>query len=443
MTRIWITRIAKLIFAAIVGAIPFGLWVAAPDPQLIWADWYFGLTTVGKACGIIGLCSFAGNLILSGRYRWLDYAFAGLDRLYKFHRKNGIFAVSLLSAHVSVMVFRPAVLSWDEFWRSTLDVRDLAINFGRVGFFGLVVIVGFTLLRAGRMKYEYLKRTHQFLGAFLFAGGVHAFFIPSDISQNLALRWYVLGLTGAAFASYLLRTVMRRWLVNKAVCDVVAVQVYAGNVTEVVMQPRRGRVTFVPGQFIFVRFRQVGFPYEEHPFSLTASPYEGKLRISAKGIGDFTRTLPTLKPGAVAEVYGPFGAFSFRRVANPRQVWIAGGIGITPFLSMARALRDGAQNPETAWVKPTLWYSVQARAEFVFRDELEAIAKQRPDFTFVPWVTAEQKYLTVDAIKRAGGLDGREFFICGPKLMMRSLKQQLRAAGVAAGHIHIEEFRLL
>ncbi len=438
-----ISRLSKLTFLFVTGAAPLALWVAWPGPQLIFGDLYFAVTTLGKAAGIVGLGCFSGNLILSGRYRLLDRWFNGLDKLYAFHRKIGVATLILLSVHALAMVLRPALLSWDTFLRSLTDFSDVGLNAGRLAYTGLLAIIAWTLLFRGRLKYELVKRVHTVLGAFLFIGGLHAYLIGSDLAENYLLRTYALGLAAVATISYLARTVLRRWLVPRVICDVTGVRVHGDSVTEVVMRPRGGQVAFLPGQFIFVRFRQLGFPAEEHPFSLTASPQEGALRISAKGIGDFTRALPQLKPGAVAEVHGPFGAFSFLRVANPRQVWIAGGIGITPFLSRARTLRDAAADPVVAATRATLWYSVQAASDFVFRQELEDIARQRPNFRLVPWVTAEQKYLTADVIRRDGGLDDQEFFICGPRLMMQSLKVQLRRAGVAANRIHLEEFRLL
>ncbi len=436
-------RISQLIFLVIAGAIPLVLWMAWPGPQLIFGDVFFAVTTVGKAAGIAGLGFFSGNLILSGRYRVLDRWFGGLDNLYAFHRKTGVATLILLSVHALVMVLRPALLSWDAFLRSLTDFGDLGLNAGRLAYAGLLAIIAWTLLLRRRLKYELVKRVHAVLGAFLFVGGLHAYLIGSDLAENYVLRAYALGLAGLATISYLARTLLRRWLVPRVICDVTGVRGLGGSVTEVVMRPRGARVAFLPGQFIFVRFRQPGFPAEEHPFSLTASPEEGILRISAKGIGDFTRALPTLKPGAVAEVHGPFGAFSFLSVPNPQQVWIAGGIGITPFLSMARTLRDRADDPAAAAVRATLWYSVRTASEFIFRQELEDIARQRPNFRLVPWVTAEQKYLTADVIRRDGGLDGQEFFICGPKPMMHSLRRQLRTAGVRREYIHLEEFRLL
>lgn len=436
-------RLSQLIFVTVAGVAPLALWVAWPGPQLIVSDFYFAVTTVGKAAGIVGLGFFSGNLILSGRYRLLDRWFGGLDKLYSFHRKTGVATLILLSVHALVMILRTALLSRASFFSSLTDFSNLGLNAGRLAYTGLLVIVAWTLLFRRRLKYELVKRVHAALGAFLFVGGLHAYLIGSDLAENYPLRAYALGLAGLATASYLARTLLRRWLVPRVVCDVTGVRGIGGSVTEVVMRPRGRRVSFLPGQFIFVRFRQPGFPAEEHPFSLTASPAEGTLRISAKGIGDFTRALPQLKPGAVAEVQGPFGAFSFLRAVNPRQVWIAGGIGITPFLSMARTLLDRAANPAVAATTATLFYSAQAPTDLVFHDELVAISRQCPNFTLVPWVTAERGYLTADAIRQQLDPRDREIFLCGPKTMMRSLWRQLRAAGVRRGCIHLEEFRLL
>src|SRR6185436_3048157 len=79
-----------------------------------------------------------------------------------------------------------------------------------------------------------------------------------------------------------------------------------------------------------------------HPFSITSAPAERTLRITVKAIGDYTNALRRLlDEGAEAIVEGPFGSFSNAGLPQPRQIWAAGGIGVTPFLSMARSLGDG------------------------------------------------------------------------------------------------------
>ncbi len=103
------------------------------------------------------------------------------------------------------------------------------------------------------------------------------------------------------------------------------------------------------GQFAFVRF---GDSPEQHPYTIASSPVNPlTLRFVIKALGDDTRHLvETLTPGVKAEVEGPYGCFNFESKSE-RQIWVAGGIGITPFLSRLTALaqQGGTEIPTELW----------------------------------------------------------------------------------------------
>ncbi|MDQ3014522.1 MAG: ferric reductase-like transmembrane domain-containing protein [bacterium] len=421
---------------------PLVLWLADLGLQLDFTDFYSAMTTIGKIAGLVGVCLFASNIFLSGRYTFVDKLFGGLDRVYLFHRRIGISAFLLLTLHVLTMTIR----TWQDSFRSVIDsafdVTDTTINHGRFGYYGLLVVIIITLFV--RLKYERLKRIHTFMGVFLFFGGLHVYFTPSDVAVNLALRYYILGIVTIALLSYVWRTVLKRWLVKRIIADVVEVNKLGDFVTEVIVKPRDGNVTFKAGQFNFWRFKQKGFPYEDHPFSITASTEEGRLRMSAKALGDFTKILPTLSVGAVAEIQGPFGGFSIDRSENTKQIWIAGGIGITPFMSMARTLRDTiGKDPSLKEYTISLFYSVKNDAEMIYKQELEDIAKKVPGFTFFPWVGERDGFISADKIVTKMKVIDADVFICGPKPLLNALSSQFKALGVSKSHIHFELFKLL
>ena len=170
-----------------------------------------------------------------------------------------------------------------------------------------------------------------------------------------------------------------------------------------------------------------------HPFSITSSPNEPTLRITVKAVGDYTRALRRLETSAVAVVEGPYGSFS-RNVTNPRQIWIAGGIGVTPFLSMARSL-DGI--PRSI----DFYYCVEHRPEGHFLDELRAIERSRDDFRVVLVARDADGFLTAARVaEEHSDLSSADVLICGPPAMIDSLRAQLHAVGVADARIHAEEF---
>ena len=108
--------IAKIIFYTLFGVVPCGLWVMYQGQQLYFEGAYLTLNTIGRGAGIIGICFFGGNLLLSGRYHFMDRLFGGLDQLYLFHRKNGKDTFYLLSLHMLAISGSATFISWDNFW---------------------------------------------------------------------------------------------------------------------------------------------------------------------------------------------------------------------------------------------------------------------------------------------------------------------------------------
>jgi predicted ferric reductase len=170
------------------------------------------------------------------------------------------------------------------------------------------------------------------------------------------------------------------------------------------------------------------------------------LRLAVKAVGDYTRALPGVEPGAWVRVEGPYGGFWHRGDREGRQVWIAGGIGITPFLSMVRSLPVATAPGDEEGIRShaiDLYYLTDRVAAAVFLDELLDLAAQRPGLRIIPHADEEHGFLTADGIvKTSGELDGAAVYLCGPKPMTDALTGQLMGLGVPRNRIHFEEFRL-
>jgi predicted ferric reductase len=182
----------------------------------------------------------------------------------------------------------------------------------------------------------------------------------------------------------------------------------------------------------------MGLSREWHPFSIASSPDNEKLLLAVKGLGDFTKDLGNLKPGAEAEIEGAYGKFSYTNYKNKNQIWVGGGIGITPFLSMARSLPDEGY-------KIDLYYSVRTASEVIDWPMLynTAISKNG-QFRVIPYIGDQQPgHLTADYIESiSGSVNDKEIYICGPAPMMTSLRKQFRDKSVPGTSIHTEEFAM-
>ena len=138
-----------------------------------------------------------------------------------------------------------------------------------------------------------------------------------------------------------------------------------------------------------------------------------------------------MEKDVAARVMGGFGSFLVDRKAAP-QFWVAGGIGVTPFIGL---LRSGPVGTAT-----TLLYLYQNEADAAFLPELRAIAASDPRLSLQAVATGKTLPDLERLLPDARRLSGTECYLCGPPGLIASLKSALRARGVAARNIHYENF---
>ena len=154
-----------------------------------------------------------------------------------------------------------------------------------------------------------------------------------------------------------------------------------------------------------------------------------------KALGDHTTRLPdVIQPGMPAGVGGPYGRFDRHR-GTFDQVWIAGGVGITPFLSWLRSL-DGE-------LHENVHFFVTSAGPSPFADEIAAVARNHPRLMVHMVDTAADGRLTPESVLEAVGTEPRRLsvFMGGPDTMLRQFRKAFRAAGVRRANIHREYFQ--
>jgi predicted ferric reductase len=210
-----------------------------------------------------------------------------------------------------------------------------------------------------------------------------------------------------------------------------------GSTTEVTMRTKAQPINHQrAGQFLFVRFPSDKILNESHPFTISSAPKDEALRVTIKASGDFTRELFTrLKEGAEAVVDGAYGMFDYK-TGGQKQIWVAGGIGVTPFLSFIRDM-DGNLAHDVDF-----YYTVRHPDEALFVDEIQAAAQKNPRLKFHIRYSTTQGSLSVEEILRDahGYLIDHHIYICGPLPMIQAFEQKFLACGVPQRNIHYEEF---
>jgi predicted ferric reductase len=181
---------------------------------------------------------------------------------------------------------------------------------------------------------------HRLTGLFVISAVAHGAVVAPTLHSSPLLRFAYLAIGGTGVAAYGYRELFARFVVPAHNYTVSEVRRPNDSTTEVSLEPVRDPLVFVPGQFVVLSFGGTN-GWQRHPFSVASAPSERRLDVSIKAVGDYTRDLQdTLRPGTPAKAVGPFGGFDYRR-GGDNQIWIAGGIGITPFISWIRSL-DGS-----------------------------------------------------------------------------------------------------
>jgi len=406
-------------------------------PAVIWmfSSPYFSIRSFGDVAGLCGMAMFSLVMILSARLKFFEKFFKGINESYTAHHFFGGLAFVLLLFHPLFLAYNYLLVSFNEAALFLLPGQSWPKNFGILGLFVMIVTLVITFYT--KLKYQVWKFTHKFLGiAFIFAF-LHTFFIGADIATNQVLKIYLFVLGILAIITYFYRTLFADYFVRVFEYIVKDVNQNKDNIWEIELTPRKKEIKFVPGQFGFVKFFSKELGKEPHPFSFSSAG-GNPLKIAVKELGDYTGKIGNLKLGDLVAVEGPFGAFSLKNHSNKKQVWIAGGVGVTPFLSMLRSVTEKDSD-----YKIYLYYSVKNENSLAFREEISEITQKYKNLKVNFWVTEERGFLTAKAVKEEIlDLEERDVLICGPSLMMSALEKQLIDQGVNGKKIHMEEFTL-
>jgi len=406
-----------------------GKWGTLPDTLL----------NLGDITGVIGLAMYTLNLVLATRAHWLEPLFGGLNRVFTAHALVGSGALAIILIHPLITAG-----SYYEYGVHTVahffvpQLAYLGTAFGIVALAAMIVLIFLTLY--AKLAYKFWLKTHKLLGVVYLLIALHVLLTPNQLTVDPLIRTYLNALLTIGVVCYIYRTLLPNIFVRRYLYTIQKAETKGIGVVEVTLRPVTRALHFRAGQFVYISFGNDALSREWHPFSISSPDIGSDFTLDIRSLGAYTETLTELLPymvGTTVLVEGAYGGFSFRNFGNVNQVWIAGGIGITPFLSMARELGDGPYNID-------LYYSVKTRSELIDVDALAAQQSNRPGqvFRVFPFIADQYKtFLSADIVEaNTGHLNQRDFLLCGPPPMMASLTGQLVKMGVHKNHIHSEEF---
>jgi len=390
-------------------------------------------TSLGQIAGILGMVLFALNLITGSKIKIVDKIFFGLPDALNFHAIIGALGFCLILFHPILLAVRYLNFSISKTAMFFVPQGFDAISWG-IYALGIMILL-MVLTYYVKLKYNIWLFTHKFMILAFVLAFAHIALIDSDISRDLFLRYYVLGISIISIVVYLYNVILDKIFYNNLEYNIIRVDKLAENITQIELEPKAKFISFIPGQFVFIKFKSNNLTQEAHPFSISSDNNQKNLEFTIKSLGDFTSKISNLKVGGKAFVKGAFGKFSCNYFPNTDQIWISGGIGITPFLSMARSL------PKNNNQKIDLYYCVKNKSEAILLDKLKEIEKNNKYFRVISWFSDEQGLINAENIaKLSDNINNKNIFICGPVSFMNNLKLQLIKIGVKNNNIHWEKF---
>lgn len=416
--------------SGLIVAIPAFGWLAGFDfSGMAW--WQIVAVIGAKTSAFAGIMLLALSLIMSGRYVIYSRLFGGLDKMYKAHQFFGIWGTVLLFLH-------PLALSLGNLDRGIAKAFSIWLGQPNVnillGAAALYLLIGLVIWsKYARVRYETFVKVHRLLGIVFLLGALHAFLAGSVLANNPFIFVFVLIFVSFAMVSFLLYSILGDLLhrpIKYVVEDIIH---HSEHITEVILYPKNRILSFSPGQFVYVSFvglEEMGY----HPFSIASGKTNRRLRLIVRRVGDFTGAIEDLQKNVTAKVKGPYGGFLFSAYKHKKQLWIAGGIGITPFLSGAHSKLRSYSRSQIEMV-----YATSDKVPFA-ADELQMIEERDPSFNVTFFHQEKFGFVSLATLKEhMYDFDEREIYICGPPPMLKALITEAHEMGIHH-RLHYEEF---
>jgi ferredoxin-NADP reductase len=392
----------------------------------------------GRLAGFTGTYLMLIMMMLVARLPWLERS-VGQDRLVRWHRKVAPWAISLIIAHVVLIVLGYAQAAgtgvWHELWillTTYPDILAAAVGFGLLSMAG---ISSYRRIRR-RLRYETWWVMHLYLYLALALAFAHQIVtgVPF-IGHPLVRALWIIVWAATAGVVILFRVALPAWRSMRHRLRVVAVRREAPGVVSVVCRGRHlDRLAVSGGQFFVWHFLVRGMWWQGHPYSLSALPQPPYIRVTIKGIGDQSMAVARLRPGTRVAIQGPYGAFTrHARVRRKGVALFAAGVGITPVRAL---LEDLPARTDVVVV-----VRASRAADLVHRDEVANLVRQRRGRLEEVIGPRRRVHLHAGALRSiVPDIAYRDVYICGPEGFTTAIALGALELGAGPEQIHTETF---
>jgi predicted ferric reductase len=376
--------------------------------------------------GILAFFFLTLPFLLTIRWRPLISFSGGIASFYRWHHYLGLFCFLPIFFHI---FFQFQEFGYDA-WEILFDFTDASLLFSWLGLVLIVVATGASFLK--QLRFRLWKFIHLLLiPAYLFII-IHAYlFLP-----ELPILRFILGFLILIGLFLILLNILSGFKsMHQQNFEVSELVDLGANifVLNLIHKTLDRHALYPAGQIVYVRFEGSSFSRNWHPFSIASCQTDEKLRLIIKSFGNDTNQLRDLKQGNSVAVTGPFSEFKIS--GDIPQVWIAGGVGIAPFIGMIRCLE------KKNYANVQLLYFANSIDDFKFLTELNEADKNFQSFTFHKIILPRGNFLNEkDLLDLMQEKEKKEYLICGPPGFMKRIRIFLKNNGIKKLNIHTEEF---
>ncbi|MGQ9609884.1 MAG: ferredoxin reductase family protein [bacterium] len=433
-------KLALFIITAILIIFPIILLITTFSHYLgpglsIWIHIGVYLHDLARFLAITGFVMLFIQFALSSRIKLIERDI-GLDKLFRVHKIFGIIGFIFILIHPLALFLSDRLQGYDSKLFTPLKI---------IGIISLVLLALSALIAMLygliKIKYETWKNIHKLMYIAFPLAFIHSILIGSDLTRSIALKilwWVLLG----AYLTILVYKLVMYFKIRRNPFKISEVKQETHDTWSLFFDGKYK--IYKPGQFLTVRLIRNGKVSESHPFTMSSSPTRDKISITVKAVGDFTSTIKDVRISDLAYVDEPYGVFSFLNYDEKNLVFIAGGIGITPFISMLRYIYDKKleRNIVLIWGNKT-------SDDIAFKDELERLESEISSLKVIHVMSnqsewqGEKGYIDSEKLKKyIKDFRNSQFFVCGPPIMMTKVIKALKELGVSNRKIHYERFAL-
>lgn len=377
------------------------------------------------------LAAFAWINFISTRNGILDNLFDGLDKSYIFHKYLSISALALVVVHNITISAGKRI----EILNGQTIPRDPYAMYGSFSMYLFIALI-VTALIAKKLNYERWKVIHKFM-LIPYAFGIYHYYGSSNyavLAANPYSIWLniinLIGLSSVIYSVFFYERTSFKYHYK-----ITKLEIVSNGTLELTGKALGKNIDYKPGQFAFFKLIDNENRFPSHPFTISEAPKKDQIQFTIKALGDHTKgLLNALKVGSEIAVSGPHGRFDFK-TGSKNQIWIAGGIGVTPFRSFSQT-----DIPKDYSIH--FFYAYNNAEDGAYALELQKLLGKKENINLHLINAKGEGFLTVDKIEKLAGTEELvEVYFCGPKPMRESLKKQFESSRFKVVNFNYEHFQ--